>query len=64
MYFWVVLSTVFVVFLYLTATFFAVRAAQTARTSQGAVGWVVFLIATPFLAVPLYLFLGHHKLKR
>ncbi|MEM7321405.1 MAG: cardiolipin synthase, partial [Pseudomonadota bacterium] len=41
--------------------FCAIRAAQTARTPQGAVGWVVFLMATPLLAVPLYLFLGHHR---
>lgn len=39
------------------------RAAQTARTPQGAVGWVVFLLAAPFIAVPLYLVLGHHRFR-
>ncbi|MFC3616426.1 cardiolipin synthase [Lutimaribacter marinistellae] len=41
----------------------AVRAAQTARTPQGAMGWGVFLLTTPWIAVPLYLFLGHHRFK-
>ena len=44
-----------------TAIWFAWRAISSARTSQGAVGWVVFLVAAPYLGVPLYLFLGHHK---
>ena len=37
------------------------RAVAHARTPQGAVGWVVFLIAAPYAAVPAYLFLGHHR---
>jgi cardiolipin synthase len=37
------------------------RAIASARTPQGAVGWVVFLLALPYVAVPLYLFLGHHR---
>ncbi len=45
------------------AIWFAWRAINSTRTSQGAVGWVVFLIAAPYLGVPLYLFLGHHKFK-
>lgn len=45
------------------AFIFAWRAVSSARTSQGAVGWVVFLIAAPYLGVPLYLFLGHHKFR-
>lgn len=47
-----------------TAIWFAWRAISSARTSQGAVGWVVFLITAPYLGVPLYLFLGHHKFDR
>ena len=43
------------------AIYFAWRAISSARTPQGAVGWVVFLIAAPQIGVPLYLFLGHHK---
>jgi cardiolipin synthase len=38
-------------------------AIQGARTPQGSVGWVVFLLAVPVIAVPAYLFLGHHRLK-
>ncbi|MEM9551027.1 MAG: cardiolipin synthase [Pseudomonadota bacterium] len=41
----------------------AFRAAQTARTPQGAVGWVVFLLSAPYVAVPLYLILGHHRFR-
>jgi len=47
----------------ITAIWFAWRAISSARTSQGAVGWVVFLVAAPYLGVPLYLFLGHYKYK-
>ena len=45
----------------LSAVFFAFRAAHTARTPQGALGWAIFLLSAPFFAVPLYLFLGHHR---
>ncbi|WP_170463569.1 cardiolipin synthase [Ruegeria arenilitoris] len=60
---WTLLVSVSVFALYATAIVFAVRAAQTARTPQGAVGWVVFLIAAPVFGVPLYLFLGHHRFR-
>ncbi|WP_170608692.1 cardiolipin synthase [Ruegeria arenilitoris] len=60
---WALLVSLFLFGLYSTAVFFAVRAAQTARTPQGAVGWVVFLITAPVLGVPLYLFLGHHRFR-
>jgi len=43
------------------AAIFALRAIKTARTPQGAVGWVVFLVAAPQFAVPVYLFLGHRR---
>ncbi len=60
---WALLVSLFLFGLYCTAFVFAVRAAQTARTPQGAVGWVVFLITAPVLGVPLYLFLGHHRFR-
>lgn len=44
------------------AVLFAFRAIRHARTPQGAVGWVVFLLAAPHLAVPVFLFLGHKRL--
>lgn len=47
--------------LYGVAIHLAWRAINTARTPQGAVGWVVFLLSSPFLAVFLYLFFGHHR---
>ncbi len=58
---WTILVSLFVFCLYGAAILFSVRAAQTARTPQGAVGWVVFLLSAPMLGVPLYLFLGHHR---
>ncbi len=60
---WTLLVSLFLFVLYCVAGVFAVRAAQTARTSQGAVGWVVFLLSAPMLGVPLYLFLGHHRFR-
>lgn len=60
---WTFIASLSVFALYCAAVFFAVRAAQTARTPQGAVGWVVFLLSAPMLGVPLYLFLGHHRFK-
>ena len=60
---WVMIGSAAVAALYVVAGLFAFRAAATARTAQGAVGWVVFLLALPFAAVPAYLFLGHHRLR-
>lgn len=60
---WVVLGGLLATGLYLVSLLFAINAAANSRTPQGAVGWVVFLLATPFLAVPAYLFLGHHRFK-
>ncbi|MAC79761.1 MAG: cardiolipin synthase [Rhodobacteraceae bacterium] len=37
------------------------RAIRTARTPQGSVGWVVFLMSAPHFALPAYLVLGHHR---
>ncbi len=57
------LTTLALVTLEAVAIFFAWRAIQTARTPQGAVGWSIFLITAPYLGVPFYLFLGHHKFR-
>lgn len=45
----------------LVAIYFAFRAIASARTPQGSVAWVVFLLVAPYLAVPAYLFLGHSR---
>ncbi len=37
------------------------RAIVTARTSQGAVAWAIFLVAAPYLGVPLYMIFGKHR---
>ncbi|MDJ0994944.1 MAG: cardiolipin synthase [Dinoroseobacter sp.] len=55
------LLIVALVILEIVAITFAWRAIKNSRTPQGSVGWVVFLIAAPYLGVPLYLFLGHHR---
>ena len=47
--------------LQIAALYCAWRAVNYARTPQGAVGWVVFLLSAPYIAVLLYLFLGHHR---
>lgn len=43
------------------AVWFAFRAVASARTPQGAVGWVVFLMAAPHFAVPAFLIFGHSR---
>lgn len=55
------ISAVLIVALWSTAALFALRAIRTARTPQGSVGWVVFLLAAPIVAIPAYLFLGHSR---
>jgi cardiolipin synthase len=47
--------------LQVTALYCVWRSAAQARTAQGAVAWAVFLLAAPYLAVPLYAFFGHHR---
>lgn len=43
------------------AVYCAWRAIVSARTPQGAVAWVVFLLSAPYIALLPYLFLGHHR---
>ncbi|GAA6178843.1 cardiolipin synthase [Shimia sp. NS0008-38b] len=52
-----------IVALELAALYCAWLAISSARTSQGALGWVIFLLFAPLIAVPLYLFLGHHRFR-
>lgn len=44
-----------------TAIWLAARAIAGARTPQGAVGWTVFLLVLPYLAVPAYLVFGDFR---
>ena len=39
------------------------RAIATARTPQGAVGWVVFLLSAPWFALPAYVLFGQSKFR-
>jgi len=59
----VTLSTLALLAMWITAGLSALSAARTARTPQGAMGWVVFLLALPIVALPAYLFFGHHRFK-
>ncbi|MEP4766504.1 MAG: cardiolipin synthase [Roseibium sp.] len=58
---WVGILTAVILCLEVIALYCSWRAIRFARTPQGSVGWVVFLISAPYIAVPIYLFLGHHK---
>ena len=49
---------------FVLAAWLSWRAAQMARTPQGAVGWVVFLLSTPYVAVLLYGLFGPHRYQR
>lgn len=43
------------------AIYFAYRSLQIARTPQAAMGWVIFFVTLPFLAVPLWVVLGRSR---
>ena len=51
----------FVLALHLVALGVAFRAIRISRTPQSAVGWVLFLGLLPYVALPLWLFLGHTR---
>ncbi|MDC0656619.1 cardiolipin synthase [Leisingera sp. SS27] len=61
--FWIVLSTAALAATWTAAGVAALSAARTARTPQGAIGWVVFLLSAPVLALPAYMIFGHHRFK-
>ncbi|MGR3662177.1 MAG: hypothetical protein ACU0CA_13480 [Paracoccaceae bacterium] len=45
------------------AIYFATKAISKSRTPQGSVAWVVFLLAAPYVAVPVFLFLGESRFR-
>ncbi|AZV78304.1 cardiolipin synthase [Parasedimentitalea marina] len=59
----ITLSSLFILTMWTAAGLSALSAARTARTPQGAMGWVVFLLALPIVALPAYMFFGHHRFK-
>ena len=59
----ITLSTIIVISMWTAAGVSALSAARTARTPQGAMGWVVFLLALPLIALPAYMIFGHHRFK-
>jgi len=50
-----------VLFVYILGLLSALNAIMTARTSQGAIAWVISLVTLPYIAVPLYWFFGRSK---
>ncbi|MFW8593145.1 cardiolipin synthase [Cribrihabitans neustonicus] len=60
---WFTFSSTTVALVWIAAAFAAISAARTARTPQGAIGWVVFLLAAPVAALPAYLVFGHHRFR-
>ncbi|WP_068115463.1 cardiolipin synthase [Tropicimonas marinistellae] len=60
---WITLYAAAYVALEITAVYFAYRAVARARTPQGSLAWVFFLITIPWLAVPAFLFFGHVRFR-
>jgi cardiolipin synthase len=54
----------FLAALEITGVIAAVHAILNARTSQGAIAWALSLVTAPYLALPLYAFLGRRKHER
>lgn len=61
--FWILISSAAIAATWILAGLAALSAARTARTPQGAIGWVVFLLAAPITALPAYMIFGHHRFK-
>lgn len=61
--FWVVISSIAILAMWTAAAVSALNAARTARTPQGAIGWVVFLLSMPLIALPSYLIFGQFRFK-
>ncbi|SDK13712.1 cardiolipin synthase [Aliiruegeria lutimaris] len=60
---WVSIYAASYVVLEAFAIYFAYRAVARARTPQGSIAWVAFLISMPWISVPAFLVLGHTKFR-
>jgi cardiolipin synthase len=58
---WISIYAVGYAALEITALWFSYRAISRARTPQGSIAWVAFLVTLPALSVPAFLFLGHFR---
>lgn len=58
---WFTIYAVAYLALEVAAIYFAYRAVAKARTPQGSLAWVLFLVMLPWLAVPAFLFFGHFR---
>jgi len=59
--FWQDLLLLLVVGHYILAAYLAYVSLQQSRTAQGAMGWVIFLAAAPFIAIPAFVVLGKSR---
>ena len=55
-------SLIILVLLEGVALYCASRAVMSARTPQGSVAWVLFLLLAPYIGIIAYMFLGHHRM--
>ncbi|QDY71279.1 cardiolipin synthase [Qingshengfaniella alkalisoli] len=58
---WALISAIILAVLFMAAIACAISAVKSARTPQGAVAWVVFLLVAPHFGVPLFLFFGQSR---
>ncbi|MFV0360152.1 cardiolipin synthase [Tropicimonas sp.] len=60
---WITLGAIVVLLLEATAVYFAYAAISRARTPQGSIAWVIFLVSNAWLAVPAFLVFGHNRVR-
>ncbi len=60
---WVSIYAASYLVLEIAALYFAYVAVARARTPQGSIAWVAFLISVPWLSVPAFLFFGHTRFR-
>lgn len=58
---WTVVVPVIALLLQIVGAIAALLSLKTARTPQGAVVWVLFLLVLPLIAIPIYVVLGHSR---
>lgn len=56
-----VITTLGALAIHLAGALHVLHAVLHVRTSQGAIAWIVSLVFVPYVAIPLYWFLGRHR---
>lgn len=60
---WVSIYAAIYVVLEIVAIYFSYRAVSKARTPQGSIAWVAFLISMPWISIPAFLIFGHTRFR-